>query len=186
MPEAKTAEKPKTRRPRRTKRKIVEDHARSYFDAVAKRDPEAMSTHWADDIVEEIPGVGVLRGPGEVKSYFQDLFAAVPDAEMTVQRVVADDTRAVVEWRLRGTFSGAPYVGIEPTGRHLELRGADVLEIESQKIKSNTVYFDTTEFARQIGMMPPQDSGAERAMVGAFNAVTKVRRAVNDRVAARR
>jgi hypothetical protein len=29
--------------------------------------------------------------------------------------------------------------------------------------------------------MPPQDSGAERAMKGAFNAVTKVRRVVEER-----
>jgi hypothetical protein len=30
-------------------------------------------------------------------------------------------------------------------------------------------------------MMPPQDSGAERAMFQAFNAVTKVRRMVQER-----
>jgi hypothetical protein len=34
-------------------------------------------------------------------------------------------------------------------------------------------------------MLPPQDSGAERAMKGAFNAVTRVRKAVNERVAGR-
>jgi hypothetical protein len=83
---------------------------------------------------------------------------------------------------MRGTFSGAPYQGIEPNGRDVELRGLDLLEIEKQKITSNTVYFDTGEFARQIGMLPPQDSGAERAMVGAFNAVTKLRKAVNERM----
>jgi hypothetical protein len=36
-------------------------------------------------------------------------------------------------------------------------------------------------FARQIGMLPPLDSGAERAMKGAFNTVTKVRRAIDER-----
>jgi steroid delta-isomerase-like uncharacterized protein len=182
MAETEAAPKPKSTRTRRTKRKIVEDHARSYFDAVSERDPEAMAKHWADDVVEEVPGVGVLRGPDAIKAYFREMFAAVPDLEMTAQRVVADDTRAAVEWRMRGTFSGAPYQGIEPNGRHVELRGLDLLEIEKQKITSNTVYFDTGEFARQIGMLPPQDSGAERAMVGAFNAVTKLRKAVNERM----
>ena len=188
MPEAKTAAaaKPKARRPRRTKRKIVEDHVRSYFDAVAARDPEEMGKHLSEDVVEEIPGVGVLRGPEEVKRYFRDMFAALPDAEMTVQRLVADDTSAAVEWRLRGTFNGGPYQGIEPNGRPLELRGFDLIELKGGKIKSNTAYFDTSEFARQIGMLPPVDSGAERAMLGAFNAVTKVRRAVNERVGGRK
>jgi hypothetical protein len=30
-------------------------------------------------------------------------------------------------------------------------------------------------FARQVGMLPPQDSAGEKAMIGAFNAVTKLR-----------
>jgi steroid delta-isomerase-like uncharacterized protein len=182
MAETTTDTKAKTTRTRRTKRKIVEDHARSYFEAVASRDPEQMAKHWAEDVVEDVAGVGVLRGPAAIKAYFREMFAALPDAEMTVERLIADDSHAVVEWRLRGTFSGAPYQGIDPNGRHVELRGVDVLEIEKQKIKSNVVYLDTSEFARQIGMLPPQDSGAERAMKGAFNAVTKLRRAVNDRM----
>ncbi len=177
-----TGSKAKTSRPRRTKRKIVEDHARSYFAAVAERDLEAMASHWAEDVVEEMPGIGVLRGPGAIKQYFRELFAAIPDAEIRLQRLVADDSQAAAEWRMTGTFTGAPYQGIEPTGRHVEFQGFDLLEIERSKIRSNTVYFDTSEFARQIGMLPPQDSGAERAMKSAFNAMTRVRKVVNERM----
>ena len=36
-------------------------------------------------------------------------------------------------------------------------------------------------FARQIGMLPPDGSGADRAMKSAFNAATKLRRAVAER-----
>ena len=46
---------------------------------------------------------------------------------------------------------------------------------------SNTGYFDGASFARQIGMLPPDGSGADRAMKSAFNAVTKLRRAVAER-----
>jgi steroid delta-isomerase-like uncharacterized protein len=186
MAETKTAEeaKPKTRRPRRTKRQIVEDHVRSYFEAAARRDPDAMAKHWVADGVEVIPGSDPLRGPDAIKAYFRDLFAALPDSEMRVQRIVADDSSAAVEWRLSGTFSGAPYQGLEPTGRHVELRGCDVLEVKGGKLTGNTVYFDATEFARQVGMLPAADSGAERAMKSAFNAVTKLRRAVNERKSA--
>jgi hypothetical protein len=35
-------------------------------------------------------------------------------------------------------------------------------------------------FARGAGLLPAQDSGAERAMRGAVNAATKLRRAVSD------
>ena len=52
-----------------------------------------------------------------------------------------------------------------------------------QERRRNTAYYDGMEFAREVGLLPPQDSGAERAMKGAVNAVTKARRAfANERV----
>ena len=34
---------------------------------------------------------------------------------------------------------------------------------------------------RQLGMLPPQDSGPERAIKSAFNAVNKAKRVVNEK-----
>jgi steroid delta-isomerase-like uncharacterized protein len=168
-------------RRRITKRKAVEAHARSYFDALAARDPEAIVAHWHEEGVDEVVPIGVKRGQGEIERFFREVFAAVPDLETNVTRIVAGEKQAAVEWRMRGTFDGAPFQGIEPTGRPIELRGLDMLEIEDGKISRITGYFDGAEYARQIGMLPPQDSGAERAMTSVFNAVTKVRRAMNER-----
>jgi steroid delta-isomerase-like uncharacterized protein len=169
------------RRRRITKRKAVEAHARSYFDAIAARDPRAIGEHWHEDGVDDIVPLGVKRGRREIEEFFRELFAATPDLETTVTRVVAGEKQAAVEWRMRGTFDGAPFQGIEPTGRPVEMRGLDMLEVEDGKLRSITGYYDGAEYARQIGMLPPQDSGAERAMASAFNAVTKLRRAVNER-----
>jgi hypothetical protein len=82
---------------------------------------------------------------------------------------------------MEGTFEGAPYMGIEPTGGHLEIRGFDLFELEDGELVSCTGYFDGASFARQIGMLPADGSGADRAMKSAFNAVTKLRRAVAER-----
>jgi steroid delta-isomerase-like uncharacterized protein len=178
----KETERPKTPGRRRiTKRKAVEAQARSYFEALAARDPEAIGSHWHEDGVDDIVPLGVKRGREEIERFFHELFAAAPDLETTVTRVVAGEKQAAVEWRIRGTFDGAPFQGIEPTGRPLEMRGLDMLEIEDGKIRSITGYYDGAEYARQIGMLPPHDSGAERAMTSVFNTVTKVRRAVNER-----
>lgn len=182
---ATTKEPAKPQRRRITKRKLVEQHARSYFDALARRDPADMASHWAEDGVEEIVPLGVFRGPREVERLFSELFAAVPDAQSEVRRLLSGEREVAVEWRMTGTFTGAPFQGLEPTGRRLELRGLDLLEIEDGKILSNTAYYDGAAFARQIGMLPALDSGAERAMKGAFNAVTKVRRVVQERVGER-
>jgi steroid delta-isomerase-like uncharacterized protein len=176
--EVKSEAKP---RKRMTKRKAVEQTVRSYLEAMDNRDPGAMVAHWREDGVEDIVAMGVLRGRDELRDYFKSLFAAMPDARTTITRLVAGESSCAVEWRLEATLSGEPFMGIDPTGKHVEIRGFDLFELEDGQIVSNTAYFDGMSIARQIGMLPVDGSGADRAMKGAFNAVTKLRRAVAER-----
>jgi hypothetical protein len=60
----------------------------------------------------------------------------------------------------------------------MELRFVEMMEVEDGLLVRNTAYYDGAAFARQIGMMPEQESGAEKAMIAAFNAVTKLRKAI--------
>ena len=168
-------------RKRITKRKAVEAHVRSYFETLAARDAAGAAGHYREDGVDDVVPVGVLRGRGEIEAYIREIFAASPDAEVTVTRLVAGEREAAVEWRIAGTFDGAAFQGIEPTGRPFELRGVDMFEVEEGEIVRNTGYYDGAAFARQVGMLPPMDSGAERAMKNAFNAMTKVRRVIDER-----
>jgi steroid delta-isomerase-like uncharacterized protein len=174
------AETKPTRR-RTPKRKVVEQHARSAFDALSGRDANRIGEHYREDCVVDIVPIGVFRGRREIVDFFLEVFAALPDLETTVTRVVAGETQAAVEWRMRGDFTGAPFRGIDPTGKLIELRGIDLLEIEDGETVSNTAYYDGASFARQVGMLPPEGSGAERTMKSAFNAVTKVRKALAER-----
>jgi steroid delta-isomerase-like uncharacterized protein len=176
--EADTGSKP--RRTRITKRKALENHARSYFDAVNRRDVDGMLEHWTEDGVIDLVPIGILRGQDEIAEFFREMFAAFPDAETTVARVAAGQNEVAVEWRMSATFTGAPFQGIEPTGRPLELRGVDMIEIADGKNVTNTAYYDGMAFARGAGLLPAQDSGAERAMRSAVNAATRLRRAVSD------
>ena len=179
--QAAPAPEAKPQRRRITRRKVVEAHARSYFDALGRRDASGMAEHWREDGVADIVPLGVLRGREEITALFRELFAAVPDLETTVTRLVAGEREAAVEWRMSGHFTGAAFQGVEATGRRVELRGFDLLEVEDGKNVTITAYYDGMSFARQIGLMPPQDSGAVRAMKSAFNAATRVRRAVAER-----
>ena len=182
MPETETeAKKPAAAKPRRSaKSREVEKVARSLFELIGTRDVEAVLDLWDDDGVEDVVPVGVFRGKQEIEGFVRGLVGSSSDLEVTIDRLIADDSRAVVEWRFRGTFDGA-FQGVEPTGKRIDLRGADILEIEDGTIKRLTAHYDSAMFTRQIGMMPPQDSGAERAMKTAFNAFTKVRSAVDER-----
>ena len=163
-------------------RSTPEQVARSYFDALAQRDARKMASHWDAEGVEDLIAFGIFRGPDEIRGFFDELFAAIPDAETTVDRVVADDRHAVVQWRMRGTFSGGSFQGLDPVGKTVTMRGCDVVEVEDGRIVRNTAYSDGLDFARQIGMLPPQGSGVEKALYGAFNGVNKLRTAIEDRI----
>lgn len=150
--------------------------AREMFEEVLnRRDADAMAEYWAEDIVEEFP-VGTMRGREEVHTYFAQTFAALPDFHIEADHIVGEGNIVFVKWHISGTFSGQPWMGIEPTGSPIELDGMDCFTIRDGLVTHNFVIFDGADFARQIGMLPPQESAAERAMTGGFNAWTRLRR----------
>jgi uncharacterized protein (TIGR02246 family) len=83
---------------------VVDD----YFAALARRDVEAMAELWAPDGDEHIAGQVDAVGPGGVREYFTDFFAAYPDFAVEVQSVVAEGERAAVHWTASGTQLGSP------------------------------------------------------------------------------
>lgn len=153
--------------------------ARSIFDALSKRDLDAALAYNTEDGVDDFVAIGELRGRTAIRRFFEELLAAFPDFEIIVERIVGDEQAAAVQWRASGSFSGGPFQGIEPTGRHVEIRGVDVMEIEDDHLRHNTIYYDGASFARQVGMLPRTDSVPEKAMLSTFNALTRARQRLN-------
>ncbi len=146
------------------------------FAAIAAKDLEGLQACWHDDIVDDFVVLGPIEGKDDLTAFFAQMFAAVPDLEFTTERIMPiDATTAVGEWTLRGTLSGGPFQGIEPSGRRVSLRGIDVMKFEDGLLVHNTIYYDGLAFARQIGMLPTEGSKTDRAMMASFNAMTKVR-----------
>lgn len=153
-----------------------------YFDAIAQRDLDGMVAVWAPGGIEDIRGQIKTTAPDGVREFFGELFAAVPDFELRVLDYTAQDDRVVARWEAHGTFSGTtPFKGITPNGAKIALEGCDVLVVKDGLIVRNDAYSDSMKFARDIGMMPPEASGIERAMFGAFNLKTRAAAAVRDR-----
>jgi ketosteroid isomerase-like protein len=161
----------------------AKDVVLSYFEALNRHDLDAAAGHLDPEIVEEITGVGIFRGPDEVRRFFDGLMKAVPDLQVVAEQTIAEGDSVAVRWRMNGNFTGGPlFNGVQATGGRLELRGCDVLRVSpAGKITSNNAYQDGIELARTLGMMPPAESPAEKAMIAAFNTATKVRTAVRDR-----
>jgi steroid delta-isomerase-like uncharacterized protein len=156
---------------------------RKLLEAVAAKDLDAMWAMQHDDVVEDFVALGEFKGKDKVGAFFSELFSAAPDMQFTINRIVGGDDRiAVGEWSLNGTFNGGPFQGLEPTGRHVELRGVDVMEFDEGRLRRNTIYYDGLGFARQVGMLPREGSAADRAMTSSFNALTKARKGLRDTI----
>jgi steroid delta-isomerase-like uncharacterized protein len=150
--------------------------ARRLFELVQKRDLDAVAELQHPDIVDDFLVLRPIAGRAAIRAFFESLFAAFPDFDLQVERVTADASSAVVQWRSIGTFSGAPFEGIEPNGKRVEIRGADCMVFEDGRIRHNTIYYDGATFARAVGLLPAQGSATERGMTAAFNAVTGLKK----------
>ncbi len=148
---------------------------RRYFEAIDQHDVERAAAMWAPDGREEVRGQGLFVGPEGVREFIGGLVEAMPDLNMEILTTTSEDERCVVHWRMTGTFAGpGTFNGIAPTGHRMSLEGMDMLSVRDGLIVSNDAFTDTMELPRQLGMMPPQGSAAERRMTGAFNVKTRL------------
>lgn len=160
------------------------DLMRDAFDALAAKDLDRLAEVWDDQTVDHFLALNKeVRGVQELRDFFAETFTALADMRFTVEAVHdVSDTVAVGQWRLQGTFSGGPFQGIDPTGRAVDLRGIDVMAFVDGKLRHNTIYYDGLTFARQIGLLPSEGSGVDRALVSIFNATTTIKKTVAERL----
>jgi hydroxyacylglutathione hydrolase len=153
----------------------AESIARRYFAAIDTHDLEQAVALWADGGRENVRGQVDVVAPEGVREFIGGLINAVPDLRMEVVSTTTEADRCGVQWRLTGTFAGpGGFAGVAPTGSPIELEGFDLITVRDGLIQSNDAFSDSTTFARQIGMLPPQGSSAEQRMTGAFNAKTRL------------
>ena len=149
------------------------------FEQLNRRDVSALRELWSADIVLRFPD-RTCHGVDEVAGYFVETFAAVPDMRLEVVSIVEQGDDVFAQWRLTGTHNG-PVQGIEATGKPIELDGVDHFVLRDGRIVTNFVVFDQMQYSRQLGILPAQDSAADKAMKSVFNAGTKLVRSLKER-----
>jgi predicted ester cyclase len=133
---------------------------------------------WAPGGIDHLAPVGELRVPEELRAYFVELFAAMPDFRYEVLNLFEQGDEVAVHWRASGHFSGRPYQGIRANGTPITTEGADLIKVENGLIKRLDSYWDDAAIARQIGVLPARKSIQERALLGLFNTKTRLKSAI--------
>jgi steroid delta-isomerase-like uncharacterized protein len=156
--------------------------ARGYFEAVGRRDLDAMTAFYEPGGTGEIHGLVELQVPDTYRAWFGALFQAFPDFSFEILDVMATGEKAAVRWHATGTFSGPTrFEGLVPNGARVDVQGCDVLTIRDGRIQRNDAYMNGAEMARQLGALPPAGSLPEKALTGALNLKTRLAELVRSR-----
>jgi steroid delta-isomerase-like uncharacterized protein len=93
---------------------------------------------------------GPLTGAA-IGEYARGLWSAFPDLSFEMGRMIEGDGVISVEWVMRGVNTGS-LMGLPPTGRAIETRGADFAVVEDGKLRSVHGYFDSAAVPRALGL----------------------------------
>ena len=153
--------------------------ARRYFDALARRDFDAMAACWAAGGVARLVGQRQLAAPDGIVQYFHELLAAFPDISFEVIDTTTYRDRCAVRWRAHGTFAGpGRFEGFVANGAKLAFEGCDVLTVTRDLIVHADVYADTGDVARQLRLLPALGSISETRLTRLHNARTRIHNAL--------
>lgn len=118
-------------------------------EIATERDSDAVTEVFAADAVEHAPD-GDYEGHAAITENMERIFAAFPDFTATVEDVVAEGDTVAMRVTLRGTHEGA-FMGIEPTGRSVEVENTVFTRIEDGKIAERWVQPDMFGLMQQVG-----------------------------------
>jgi steroid delta-isomerase-like uncharacterized protein len=140
----------------------LEELARAVVAAINAGDAEALDAWVAEDFVGHapVPLPGAGKGLAGVKENLAALRAAFPDAELTVEDIVAEDDTVVVRGVFRGTHEGE-FIGVPATGAALEIPGVCVARVVDGKAVEYWSHFNQLVALEQAGLFSLDDVTAD-------------------------
>ena len=148
-----------------------------YLAAWNDRDAARIASFFTTDAVYDDRGAGeVARGRAEIQAHASRLHAAFSDLQFELVRSAHGEDFSAGEWRSRMTHSGE-IDGLAPTGRVVESAGVDVATLDGEgRIVHLVSYYDGAEIMRDLGVLPPRGSRAERILARLASLKSRVSR----------
>ncbi len=133
-------------------------------------DTDAIAELIAEDIEWSDPALPApARGVAAVQEFMRQSFRAFPDlvfGEPDPPVLAVDGDTVLWSWNMRGTNRGAiEPPGFAATGRPMRVDGVDQWTMRDGRIARYRAFYDMNDLARQLGIVPPPGSRAERGMV---------------------
>ncbi len=128
----------------------IGDLARAFYEPFRTGDTSTYAAILADDWIDIPLAEGQQQGPAGMPDQINGFRYVMPDYTVTHEDIIISGDRAVVRNTVSGTHQGA-FMGIEPTGRRIEMRTIDIHQIRNGKIATTWHLEDFAGLMAQLG-----------------------------------
>jgi steroid delta-isomerase-like uncharacterized protein len=98
-------------------------------------------------------GEAEVRGPAQLKPFVRNLRGSLPDLQISIQDIMAEEDKVMVRVLLEGTHSGSG-LGVPASGRKIRVAGIVVIRISKGQFVEGWNSWDQLGLLRQIGALP--------------------------------
>ena len=128
-----------------------------YVELYNAGDLEACMELYAEDAVQWMHD-GLFAGVDAIQERLARDLTAFPDAKYVVESFVEDGDTFADEWTFTGTNTG-PFrlpdgSEVPATGRPVEIKGMELVEVRDGKIVVDNLYYDFMAAVSQLGLVP--------------------------------
>jgi steroid delta-isomerase-like uncharacterized protein len=134
-------------------RKLLE----RYVELYNAGDLDACMELYAEDAVQRMHD-GTFAGRSAIRERLARDLTACPDAAYTVGSFVEQGDSFADEWTFAGTQTGPLSLPdgtqLPPTGKRLEIKGMELVQVHDGKIVIDNLYYDAMSVLAQVGLLP--------------------------------
>jgi steroid delta-isomerase-like uncharacterized protein len=128
-----------------------------YVELYNAGDLDACMELYAEDASQRMHD-GVFEGIDAIAERLARDLTAFPDAKYVVESFFAEGDKFGDEWTFTGTNTGPLRLPdgseIPPTGKPVEIRGMEYVEVRDGKIVVDNLYYDFLAAVAQLGLVP--------------------------------
>ena len=141
------------------------DVVKAHMEAEDRQDLDATLATFTDDCYYRVMGLGIeLRGKDEIRRWYEDLFAAIPDFRNSDERYWEAEGQVFFSAFMEGTHRGT-WHGWAPTDRSFRSPMFVRIPIAPDGLmEAEIVYNDSADVFTQLGILPSRGSRQERSL----------------------
>ena len=144
-------------RERRQKMSANEELLERYVELYNAGDLDGVMDLYAEDAIQIMPE-GTFEGRSAIRERLARDLVACPDIAWSVLSFVEQGDTFADEWSFVATHTGPfqlPDGGeLPPSGRRVELRGMELVQVRDGKIVVDNLYYDNMAVLAQLGLVP--------------------------------